>query len=101
MNDDPYIVGEISEEERAFACSVHPEIYPGVHGEVVVRGNVTFVNFIWAKKEGSGQVGKYLDSLTGPVIFEAVLSARLRGMLERRGYRRYGIESSLGMSKGI
>lgn len=92
-----------TEEERLFACSIHPELYPGVHGEVVVREQgdlkITFVNYIWALNEGSGQVGKYLDSLEGTVIFEAVLSKRLRGMLKRRGYKPYGI--SIGMCKGI
>jgi hypothetical protein len=51
---------------------------------------VTFINEIWAKVEGSGQVGKYLDQLTGVVIVDSVLSKRLLGMLERRGYVPYG-----------
>jgi hypothetical protein len=93
-----YDFPEPDPQDREDACLALPEIYPGVHGSVVIRGTVTFINEIWAKAQGSGQVGKYLDSLQGTVIVDSVLSPRLRGMLERRGYQKYG-ES--GMQKGV
>lgn len=76
--------------DREDACLSLPEVYPGVHASIRVIQGTTFINEIWAKVEGSGQVGKFLDSLTGDVIVDSVLSTRLRGMLERRGYRTYG-----------
>ena len=84
--------------DRDDACLALPEIYPGVHGEVRVLEGVTFINEIWARVEGSGQVGKYLDQLTGTVIVDAVLSSRLLGMLERRGFTTYG-ESGMRRKK--
>lgn len=90
----------VSKRQREFACAQYPEIYPGVHGDVVVRKQgqltITFINTLWAKEEGSGQVGKYLDSLEGRVIVPSVVSMRLKKMLERRGYKPYDVS---GMRK--
>lgn len=88
----------VSKKEREIACQLHPEIFPGVHGDVVKRGTITFINTIWAKEQGSGQVGKYLDSLTGAVIVPSVISPRLKGMLKRRGFKSY---DTSGMSRGL
>lgn len=84
--------------DRDDACLTLSEIYPGVHGAIHMMGDVLFINEIWAKVEGSGQVGKYLDSLEGVVIVDSVLSKRLLGMLQRRGYKPY---MHSGMAKGL
>ena len=100
---DIYEYREPTQEERDYALTVYPEIYPGVHGNVVVRNDgkhsVTFINVLWAKNEGSGQVGKYLDSLSGAVIVDWVISPRLEGMLERRGFVHNSVGK--GMRRGI
>lgn len=90
--------GTVSYEQRADALKSYPEVFPGVHGDIVVRGNITFINILWAEVEGSGLVGKYLDQLKGTIIVPAVVSSRLAGMLERRGYDKYGKN---GYSKGL
>lgn len=94
---------EPTQEERDYACTVYPEIYPGVFGNVQVREQgdlkITFIDTLWAKNEGSGQVGKYLDSLEGIIIVNWVVSPRLAGMLERRGFK-HDAEGK-GMRRGI
>lgn len=74
--------------ERRAALREYPRIAPGVHGELVWRGRDTvFINVVVAAVEGSGDVGRWLDSLSGfRVIVPLVASPRLKGMLERRGY---------------
>lgn len=90
--------GTASYEDRQYAISIYPEVFPGVYGDIVIRGNITFINILWAEIEGSGQVGKYLDQLDKIIIVPTVISPRLAGMLERRGYNRYGED---GYSKGL
>lgn len=84
----------------------YPRVAPGVRGEVVERqvpvvgrdlkglDRYTFVNIVVAEREGNGDVGRWLDSLPRDhvVIVTSVISERLKGMLERRGFtfNRYG-----------
>lgn len=66
-----------------------PLLGPGVRGVLFDRPDGVFIPSIYAEKEGSGDVGRYIDSLPKDrrVVFSTVLSPRLRGMLLRRGYR--------------
>jgi hypothetical protein len=62
---------------------------PGVYG--FTRDDpdgALVIPMIAAEMPGSGDVGRYLDSLPNNrrVIVEAVISIRLAGMLERRGF---------------
>ena len=61
---------------------------PGVFGYSVESDGALYVPFIMAEKEGSGAVGKFLDELPTDrtVKVPNVESARLKGMLERRGF---------------
>ena len=64
------------------------QLAPGVSGYTSEVGEALLVPVIIADKEGNGDVGRYLDTLPRDrwVIFPTVLSARLAGMLERRGF---------------
>jgi hypothetical protein len=61
---------------------------PGVLGYTVEADGVLYIPVIMAEEEGSGDVGRYLDSLPRDrtVKVPGVQSDRLRGMLERRGF---------------
>ena len=61
---------------------------PGVVGYTVDVGPDLYVPLIEASKPGSGDVGRYLDSLPRDrrVVVPNVISARLEGMLARRGF---------------
>lgn len=80
----------ISDYLEVFWRENETSISPGVFGVVYedMMGSI-IVNWIRAKKEGSGAVGRYLDSLPTDrhIQFIAVTSDRLKGMLERRGFR--------------
>lgn len=60
----------------------------GVMGYTVAEGDTIYVPVIMAVCEGDGRVGKFLDGLPRDrtVKVPEVLSPRLRGMLERRGF---------------
>ena len=47
------------------------------------------VNYVWAEREGAGDVGRWLDALPAELTVRviAVTSDRLAGMLARRGYK--------------
>ncbi len=62
---------------------------PGVRAHVFDMPQGIYIPMIIAEREGAGDVGRYLDSLPKDrrVVFPTVISARLRGMLERRGFR--------------
>ena len=64
------------------------ELAPGVHGWYFDMPNGIYIPVITADKPGSGDVGRYLDSLPRDrdVKFPSVLSSVLRGMLIRRGF---------------
>lgn len=65
-----------------------PRLAPGVRGYVVWSHGELYVPLVIADAPGSGDVGRYLDSLPRDrvVKFPTVLSAALAGMLERRGF---------------
>lgn len=66
-----------------------PLVAPGVRAMVFDTPEGIYIPMIIADREGSGDVGRYLDSLPKDrrLVFPTVISARLRGMLERRGFR--------------
>lgn len=74
--------------EAAMQAMGLTRLAPGVLGYTVEQGGALYVPFIMAETEGSGDVGRYLDSLPTDrsVRFPNVTSDRLRGMLYRRGY---------------
>lgn len=65
----------------------HPEIGPGVRGYAVKHGQETWIPWLEASKEGSGDVGRFLDSLDSSCRVVNVISPRLAGMLKRRGWK--------------
>jgi len=66
-----------------------PRLAPGVRGYTVWSGGALYIPIIVADSEGTGDVGRYLDSLPRDrtVKFPTVLNPRLCGMLRRRGFR--------------
>lgn len=62
----------------------------GVLGVVHHHGDAIVVSNLEAVEEGSGHVGHWLDCLPRNriICFAEVLSSRLAGMLERRGFHR-------------
>ena len=64
------------------------ELAPGVQGYIVVTPSATYIPAIMATAPGSGDVGRYLDSLPTDrtIKVPGVLSPRLAGMLQRRGF---------------
>lgn len=61
---------------------------PGVHGAVFDTPEGIYIPIISADNPGSGDIGRYLNSLPRDrvVKFPCVLSQRLQEMLERRGF---------------
>lgn len=64
------------------------QVADGVLGYTVEEEGVLFVPVIMAVQEGDGSVGRFLDSLPRDrtVKVPEVMSSRLQGMLERRGF---------------
>ena len=60
---------------------------PGVRGYAIEENGKIYIPLIIAEQEGSGVVGRFLDSLTPRCVIPTVTSVRLRGMLERRGWK--------------
>lgn len=62
---------------------------PGVYGYTVETKQGTYIPIIGAQDEGSGAVGRYLDGLDRSRTwkFPTVISSRLVGMLQRRGWQ--------------
>lgn len=60
----------------------------GVFGYGVDTERGLYIPVVTAEKEGNGDVGRFLDSLPTDrrVVFPTVISSRLAGMLERRGF---------------
>ncbi len=63
-------------------------IAPGVVGYTMERPEALYIPFIQAVREGSGDVGRFLNSLpmTQTIRVPNVVSSRLEGMLKRRGF---------------
>lgn len=62
------------------------KLAPGVRGFTFKKNNVIFIPLIVAEKEGSGDVGRFLDRLSPRCVIMDVTSGRLEGMLIRRGW---------------
>lgn len=60
---------------------------PGVFGYAIKSGNKIYIPDIHAEKEGNGDVGRMLDRLHPSCVIANVVSRRLRGMLEGRGWK--------------
>lgn len=78
----------MSPEERASRAMAEEELAPGVWGYRCDTPEGIYFPVINAARPGSGDVARFLDSLPRDrrVVFPTVLSDRLRGMLERRGF---------------
>jgi hypothetical protein len=61
---------------------------PGVLGWAFDEGHRIIIPMILARREGSGAVGRFLDSLSPRCVVVCVISDRLAAMLARRGYVR-------------
>jgi hypothetical protein len=59
---------------------------PGVLGYAIDKGTYISIPLIYAKKQGSGDVGRFLDTLSPRCRIPNVTSPRLMGMLIRRGF---------------
>jgi hypothetical protein len=58
----------------------------GVRGYAVVHNDLIYIPLIIAAREGSGDVGRFLDSLSPRCRVASVTSPKLAGMLARRGW---------------
>lgn len=58
----------------------------GVRGYAMEHLGKIYIPLIVAEKEGSGDVGRFLDSLSPRCVVVSVTSPRLAGMLMRRGF---------------
>ena len=68
-----------------------PFLAPGVRGVALQHEGATWIPLLRAERQGAGDVGRYLDSLAatpGRWRVPSVISARLLGMLKRRGWTR-------------
>lgn len=63
---------------------------PGVYGKRFAGPEGTYFPIIYAAQAGSGAVSRFLDALPKDRVmkFPCVVSSRLQGMLQRRGFRR-------------
>lgn len=86
MNYEPPIVAEQDTSESFWSCNC--ELAPGVLGFAFMRDNEIHIPVVVAVTEGSGDVGRFLDSLSERCVVVSVVSTRLAGMLERRGFKR-------------
>lgn len=59
---------------------------PGVLGYAMMANGTLYVPMLEAVNEGSGDVGRFLDSLPALTRIPTVMSSRLAGMLHRRGW---------------
>lgn len=76
----------LSQEGAVLIPGQEEEIGPGVMGyALAVKGKI-YIPLIIAEKEGSGDVGRFLDSLSSRCVIPSVFSPRLAGMLLRRGF---------------
>lgn len=60
---------------------------PGVQGFAFGTRKYIYIPLLMAVKEGSGDVGRFLDSLSPRCRIVDVKSDRLKGMLVRRGWK--------------
>src|ERR1700734_973626 len=60
-----------------------------IHGYAIEENGLIYIPLMMSLEEGKGHVGRFLDSLSPRCVIPNVTSARLRGMLERRGWTTY------------
>ena len=65
-----------------------PLLFPGVRGYAVEHEGRIHIPIVIAEREGAGDVGRFIDSLSPRCVFPCVISGRLEHMLVRRGWRR-------------
>lgn len=84
------IYGPILLDDARPVASFTDRLAPGVLGYSLDTPTGIYIGVISADTPGSGDVGRYLDSLPHDrrVVVPNVLSDRLAGMLERRGFVR-------------
>lgn len=75
-------------------------IAPGVRGYAVESKGKIGIPLIIAEKEGNGDVGRFLDSLSPRCVIPSVTSPRLMGMLARRGWIPAFEETDIWSKKG-
>ena len=65
-----------------------PMLADGVGGYAIEEGGIVYIPLVQASVEGDGRVGRWLDSLSKEhhIRFPTVMSKRIAGMLERRGF---------------
>lgn len=80
-------VPPIIESGSPMSLTLATPIAPGVFGYAIEDKGRIFIPDIHAEKEGSGDVGRFLDSLHPRCVIANVVSSRLRGMLLRRGWK--------------
>lgn len=61
---------------------------PGVLGAATEREGRVYIHYVEATSEGDGAVGRFLDRLDPKCAFTEVIGSRLRGMLQRRGWKK-------------
>ncbi len=78
-----------AQEAAALGLGEDPLVAPGVRAVVFDTPKGIYIPIISAERPGCGDVARYLDALPADrrVVFPTVVSARLRAMLERRGFR--------------
>jgi len=62
------------------------QLAPGVIGYAMMTEHGIVVPWLEAEKEGSGDVGRFLDSLPAGARIPTIISNRLLGMVQRRGW---------------
>ena len=77
----------LSQEGEPIQMGSEPLLADGVHGYALMHGDEVWIPSLFAKNEGDGRVGVFIDSLSARCCFVNVISARLGRMLLRRGYR--------------
>lgn len=74
----------ISAEGDALDFSRPPQLMDGVTGYAIAHGDEIWIPLIGG--DGTGKVGRLLDSLSPRCVIVNVTNSRLRGILERRGW---------------
>lgn len=64
-----------------------PVLAPGVRGIAMELDGRIFIPLIRAERPGSGDVGRFLSSLSPRCVITTIISAQLEAMLRRRGWR--------------
>jgi hypothetical protein len=78
---DPVII-----QGKAWHISAMP-LAKGVLGCAYANSDEIWIPLIVAEKKGSGDVGRFLDSLSARCVVVDVVSPRLKEMLVRRGWK--------------